>query len=93
MRRLLRDYSLGWALLALFLLSWAGQAFTQYHEFTQQQTVHGQPPVVGEFWMEFWSRTFENWQSEFVQLLTFVALSKLLFFRGSPEAKDPPDAG
>ena len=36
----------------------------------------------------FGQATFENWQSEFLQLLTFVALTSFLIHRGSPESKD-----
>jgi hypothetical protein len=32
--------------------------------------------------------TFENWQSELLQLLTFVALTTYLVHRGSHESKD-----
>jgi hypothetical protein len=34
------------------------------------------------------SVTFENWQSELLQLLTFVALTTYLVHRGSHESKD-----
>jgi hypothetical protein len=40
---------------------------------------------------KFWNATFENWQSEFLQLLTFVVLSKYLIFRGSPQSRDGND--
>jgi SNF2 family DNA or RNA helicase len=32
--------------------------------------------------------TLENWQSEFLQLLTFVVLTSFLIHRNSPESKD-----
>jgi hypothetical protein len=35
--------------------------------------------------------TFENWQSEFLQLLTFVILTAYLIHRGSHESKDSDD--
>ena len=41
-----------------------------------------------EFIPEFWSRTLENWQSEFLQLLTFVVLTTYLYHKGSHESKD-----
>ena len=33
----------------------------------------------------------ENWQSEFLQLLTFVVLTSFLIHRNSPESKDSDD--
>jgi hypothetical protein len=38
--------------------------------------------------MQFGRSTFENWQSEFLQLFSFVVLSALLIHRGSAESKD-----
>jgi hypothetical protein len=35
--------------------------------------------------------TFENWQSEFLQLLTFVVLTAYLIHKGSHESKDTDD--
>jgi hypothetical protein len=35
--------------------------------------------------------TFENWQSEFLQLLAFVVLTSFLIHRGSHESKDGDD--
>jgi len=91
MRRLFRDYGLGWILLALFLASWVLQTWTGWREFQAEQAEHQQPAEVfgsdGYVWN--WAEaTFENWQSEFLQLLTMVALTSFLLFRGSPESKD-----
>lgn len=41
---------------------------------------------------EFWNAVMENWQSEFLQLLTFVVLSKYLIHEGSPQSKDGMDS-
>lgn len=40
----------------------------------------------------FWNATFENWQSEFLQVFVFVVASKYLVYRGSPQSKDGDDA-
>jgi hypothetical protein len=91
MRRLWRDYGLGWVLLALFLTSWVLQTWTGWREFQSDQATHGESAVVfgkdGYIWS--WSEaTFENWQSEFLQLFAMVTLTSFLLFRGSPESKD-----
>jgi membrane protein implicated in regulation of membrane protease activity len=91
MRRLWRDYGLGWVLLALFLASWVVQTWTGWREFRAEQSEHQQTAAVfgsgGYVWN--WARTtFENWQSEFLQLFAMVTLTSVLIFRGSAESKD-----
>ena len=39
----------------------------------------------------FAQSTLENWQSEFLQLFSFVVMSALLIHRGSAESKDSDD--
>lgn len=41
--------------------------------------------------MEFGQSTLENWQSEFLQLFSFVVFSAVLIHRGSAESKDSDD--
>ncbi len=75
----------------LFLVTWAGQFFTQLTEVANNAKEHGQQFMWSEFWPEFLSATFENWQSEFLQLASFVILSAYLIYRGSSESKDSDD--
>ena len=94
MRRLVRDYNLGVVLFVLFFVSWVGQTFVGWQEFVAEQNEHQQTAQVfgedGYVWN--WARaTLENWQSEFLQLLTMVALTSFLIFRGSAESKDSDD--
>lgn len=81
-----RRYGLSLTLGALFLASWAGQALTQWSEHAAEQQAHGQPPGDG-FWVAFWRSTFENWQSEYLQLFSFVVLTAFLIHQGSHESK------
>lgn len=83
-----RNYSLSLILATLFLLSWLAQGVFQWQEFVNTQQEHEQAAEVVDFIPEFLSRTFENWQSEFLQLLTFVSLTTYFIHRGSPESKD-----
>lgn len=86
-RRPWRDYSLSIVLGLLFLVSWVGQALAQWQEWAAEQLSHGQAPELAGFLWAFASATFENWQSEFLQLFAFVILSALLVHRGSPQSK------
>src|SRR3712207_2319354 len=74
-RRLWRDYNLGMVLFALFAVSWVAQTWFGWREFAAEQAEHGAAAQVfgpdGYVWN--WARaTFENWQSEFLQLLAMV---------------------
>lgn len=84
----LRRWGAVYVLLALFLGSWAGQFFTELAEFRSDQSAHGQPFVWGEYLTTFFSSTFENWQSEWLQLVFQAILllgAKHLIFRVDAE--------
>jgi hypothetical protein len=89
-----RNYNLSIVLAGLFLLSWCLQTWTGWRRFAADQLEHGQAAHVfgasGYVW-EWASATMENWQSEFLQLLTFVVLTAFLIHRGSHESRDGDD--
>jgi len=74
----------------IFLLSWLGQSVAGVVVANQEQAEHGMPPMS---WIEyvgspdFWNRTLQNWQSEFLAVGSMVVLSIYLRERGSPESK------
>lgn len=88
MKRLWRDYNLSITLFGLFLASWIGQFFFQLKEVADNAAEHGQQFEWAQFWPQFMSATFENWQSEFLQLFTMVVLTAYLIHKGSHESKD-----
>ena len=61
-------------LTAFFLVSWGGQLVAQIETEKNQSEQHGQQFRMEEFWPQFWSSTFENWQSEWLQLTTQALL-------------------
>ena len=89
--RLFRDYGLTIILAVLFLGSWLLQSTTGWVEFAAEQHAHGQVAQLfgssGYFW-SWMQSTFENWQSEFLQLFTMVVLVSFLIHRGSQQSKD-----
>ncbi len=94
MKHLWKNYSLSIVLAALFLSCWVLQTWMGWREFTAEQQSHGQAAQVfgAEGYIWAWGQaTFENWQSEFLQLLTFVVLTAYLIHRGSHESKDTDD--
>ena len=78
-------------LAILFLSTWLGQGISEWQTFTDEQRSHNQPVAVGDFTSEFLQSTLENWQSEFLQLFSFVVLSAVWIHRGSAESKDSDD--
>jgi hypothetical protein len=75
---------------AIFALSWFAQSVAGRVVYNQDQADHGQPPVD---WLgyvaspDFWNRTLQNWQSEFLAVGCMVAFSIYLRQRGSSESK------
>jgi hypothetical protein len=86
--------SLSLAFLVLFALAFAVHAVGGLQELNQERAEHGQPlETMGEFLgeSEFWFQSFQNWQSEFLAVLSIVILSIFLRQDGSPESKDVED--
>jgi hypothetical protein len=86
--------SLSLAFLGLFLLSVALHARGGLAEHNQELSEHGEAPVgLADFLgdSEFWFQSFQNWQSEFLAVLSIVVLSIFLRQAGSPESKEIGD--
>jgi hypothetical protein len=89
-----REYGLSILLAAFFVLSWIVQTIAGWVEFVAEQSAHGETPAVfgGDGYVWPWLQaTFENWQSEFLQLFTFVVLTAILIHRKSHESRDDQD--
>src|SRR5215203_3147711 len=74
----------------IFFGSWFAQSVTGWTEFNAQQVEHHEQTAS---WLgyigsaDFWEATLENWQSEFLAVGSFVAITVFLRQRGSPESK------
>lgn len=64
-----RRWGAAYLLLALFLASWVGQFAFTIVEVRNDAADHGHEFAMSELWPVFLSATFENWQSEWLQLL------------------------
>jgi uncharacterized protein DUF6766 len=92
MRRVFRENGLTIVMGSLFLLFWVGQSVTGHREHNSDQREHGRPEVAFGPYLRsahFWEATAENWESEFFQMFGYVALTAILFQKGSSESKDP----
>lgn len=84
------SHSLSLVMGSLFLLSWLAQSVTGAVAYSESQMRDRQDPVTWTEYLalpEFWNRTFQNWQSEFLAVASMVVLSIYLRERGSPESK------
>jgi len=97
-----RNSKLAIACFALFFTFWAAQTVTGWHAYNSDQKSHQEPTVgYGEYLTtgHFVEATFENWESEFLQMGAFVLLTIFLVQKGSAESKqlgpndadDPPE--
>jgi quinol-cytochrome oxidoreductase complex cytochrome b subunit len=92
MRRVVRDNGLSITMFALFLVFLAAQSIAGYKTNNSDNQEHGQPPESYLQYLTsgaFVEATFENWESEFLQMGAYVLLTAFLIQKGSPESKDP----
>ncbi|WP_345257998.1 DUF6766 family protein [Flaviaesturariibacter amylovorans] len=88
----LRNNGLSIVFGLLFLVSLVGQVLTGHHEHNEQLQEHKAPEIpLGQYLRSghFFQSTFENWESEFLQMALFVVLTMFLYQKGSSESKDP----
>lgn len=84
------EHSLGSAFLLLFLISFFWHAISGHALENEERSFYGQPIIsLWEFIFSssFWFQSFQNWQSEFLAVLSIVLLSIWLREKGSPESK------
>jgi hypothetical protein len=92
--RRLRDNGLTLVASLLFVLAMAGQALAGLGAYNEEQRDHGQPEAGLPEYLRtphFAEATFENWESEFLQMGMYVLLTAFLVQRGSAESRKPED--
>src|ERR671921_630572 len=90
MRTWLRDHGLLLANLALFLIFIGGMALSGHRVYNSDQMEHGSSPIsFGQYLATgaFVEATFENWESEFLQMGMYVVLTAFLYQKGSSESR------
>lgn len=82
--------SLAGVMGGIFALSWLAQSIAGFSAHAEQQLANLQDPGSWAEYLgsaEFWSRTLQNWQSEFLAVASMAILAVYLRQRGSPESK------
>lgn len=75
---------------SIFLLSWFAQSITGWPAFNAEQAEHGEAAISWFSYLQssdFWERTLQNWQSEFLAVGSMAVFAIYLRQRGSPESK------
>ena len=88
----IRDRALTLVLMGCFAVFLCGQMVTGFYEYNASKRLDGESPVnVSEYFRTGhpWEATFENWESEFLQMAIFVLLTTVLVQKGSPESRRP----
>jgi hypothetical protein len=86
-----RRYGFIWITGGFFLISFIGHWLFGWFAYVNEQRDKGLPPEVAAYVVEMSRDTFENWQSEFLQLIWQVAGLALLLHVGSPQSKEGDD--
>jgi hypothetical protein len=86
-----KRYAYGWLTALFFLGSFGLHWFFGWHAFVNEALEHGQRPEVSEYLVEMSRDTFENWQSEFLQLIWQVVGLAYFLYLGSPSSKENDD--
>ena len=89
-RTLVYSNSLVLVMVTIFVASWLVQSIAGWAAFNETRLEQLQDPVTWSSYVvnaDFWARTLQNWQSEFLAVGTMVVFAIYLRQRGSPESK------
>lgn len=89
--KVLRDNGLTIVLIVATMTTLAGMMMTGISVYNDELARTSSPVSLAAYLVSghFLSALFENWESEFLQMSAYVALTAFLFQRGSAESKDP----
>ena len=92
MKNFLKNNGLSLVFFILFLISLSGQIVTGLKQHNQEMSEKGGKELTMSQYFSsghFLQSTFENWESEFLQMALYVILTMFLYQKGSSESKDP----
>ena len=86
-----KKYAYAWITAGFFLVSIGLHWMFGWYAFVDEAREHGQSPEMSGYLIEMGRDTFENWQSEFLQLLWQVVGLAYFLYIGSPSSKENDD--
>jgi hypothetical protein len=87
----MKRFAYAWITGAFFLISFALHWWFGWTSFVNEQRSHGEMAELSAYLSEMGRDTFENWQSEFLQLLWQVVGLAYFLYVGSPSSKENDD--
>ena len=87
----MKRYAYLWLTLTFFLVSFGLHWYFGWHSYVAEAAEHGQDPLLSDYLNQMSRDTFENWQSEFLQLIWQVVGLAFFLFVGSPASKENDD--
>jgi hypothetical protein len=84
------SHSLGLVMAFFFFGSLLAQSIAGRAAYNHDQLTQQQDPISWVRYVvsaDFWDRTFQNWQSEFLAVASMAVFAIYLRQRGSPESK------
>jgi len=87
----MKRYAYAWLTAGFFFVSIILHWLFGWYAFADEQQAHGEAAQLGPYLMEMGRDTFENWQSEFLQLLWQVVGLAYFLYVGSPASKENDD--
>ena len=94
LRRLWRDYSLTIVVGTFFVVSFLLHTIFGWWQYSADQKSHGEEPTLfgDSGYVIYWGEwTFQNWQSEFLEVIVLIVATAYFIHRGSHESKDSDD--
>ena len=86
-----KKYGYAWVTLIFFLFSLVLHFIFGWQSFQNEASDHGQVAQWSDFLTEWGRDVFENWQSEFLQLLWQVVGLAYFLYLGSPTSHENDD--
>ena len=74
----------------IFFTTWFAQSLNNWRVFNDERQSHDLSSIAWAHYLvnaDFWEKTLQNWQSEFLAVGTMVVFTIYLRQRGSPESK------
>ena len=87
----MRRYAYGWLTLLFFLVSIGLHWLFGWYAFVEDAAEHGRQAELSSYLTIMGRDTFENWQSEFLQLIWQVVGLAYFLYVGSPASKENDD--
>ena len=75
---------------AIFIATWFAQSVTAWTQYNEEQRAHDESAVSWSTYVQtsdFWEKSLQNWQSEFLAVGSMAVFTIYLRQRRSPESK------